>query len=201
MKKILFAITVGLTLLCGRNIYSQDVQTNLDAARSSYQSGDLENTRFALQEALNLINQAIGQEILGLLPASMGGMEKTADGDNVTGTGVGFAGLFVNRAYAGGNKNASVEIVGDSPLMTSLNALLAMPSFMTSDPNQKRIKVGTYKALQTKSTDDQGIVTYEIQLPLTNTLLTFKCTGVQNESEVTGMVNTLPVDKIAKLAD
>jgi hypothetical protein len=201
MKKILLAITVVLTLLCGRNIYSQDVQTNLDAARSSYQSGDLENTRFALQEALNLINQAIGQEILGLLPASMGGMEKTADGDNVTGTGVGFAGLFVNRAYAGGNKNASVEIVGDSPLMTSLNALLAMPSFMTSDPNQKRIKVGTYKALQTKSTDDQGIVTYEIQLPLTNTLLTFKCTGVQNESEVTGMVNTLPVDKIAKLAD
>jgi len=201
MKKILFAITIGLTLLCGRNIYSQDVQANLDKAKSSYQSGDLENTRFALQEALNLINQAIGQEILGLLPASLGGMEKTADGDNVTGTGMGFAGLFVDRAYAGGDKNASVEIVGDSPLMTAINAMLAMPAFMSSDPNQKRIKIGSYKALQTKSTSEQGIVTYEIQLPLTNTLLTFRCTGVQNESEVTGMANTLPVDKIAKLAE
>jgi hypothetical protein len=201
MKKILFAITIGLTLLCGRNIYSQDVQANLDKAKSSYQSGDLENTRFALQEALNLINQAIGQEILGLLPASLGGMEKTADGDNVTGTGMGFAGLFVDRAYAGGDKNASVEIVGDSPLMTAINAMLAMPAFMSSDPNQKRIKISSYKALQTKSTSEQGIVTYEIQLPLTNTLLTFRCTGVQNESEVTGMANTLPVDKIAKLAE
>jgi hypothetical protein len=201
MKKILFALTIGLTLLCGRNIYSQDVQANLDAARSSYQSGDLENTRFALQEALNYINQAIGQEILGLLPASMGGMEKTADGDNVTGTGMGFAGLFVNRSYSGENKSASVEIVGDSPLMTGINALLAMPAFMSSDPNQKRIKIGSYKALQTKSTDEQGIVTYDIQLPLTNTLLTFRCTGVENESAVTGMVNTIPVDKIAKLAE
>ncbi len=201
MKKILFALTIGLTLLCGRNIYSQDIQANIDAARSSYQSGDLENTRFALQEALNLINQAIGQEILGLLPASLGGMEKTADGDNVTGTGMGFAGLFVNRAYVGSNKSASVEIVGDSPLMTAINALLAMPAFMSSDPNQKRIKIGSYKALQTKSTDEQGIMTYDIQLPLTNTLVTFRCTGVQNESEVTGMVNTLPVDKIAKLAE
>jgi hypothetical protein len=201
MKKILFAITVALTLVSGTKIFSQDVQANLDKASSSYQSGDLENARFALQEALNYINQAIGQEILGLLPASIGGMEKTADGDNVTGTGMGFAGLFVNREYAGGNKNASIEIVGDSPMMAGINALLSMPAFLSSDPNQKRIKIGTYKALQTKSTDDQGIVTYDIQLPFTSSLLTFRCTGVQNETEVAGMANSIPADKIAKLAE
>lgn len=201
MKKILIGLTIALAMLSGKNLYSQDIQANLDAARSAYQSGDLENTRFALQEALNFINQAIGQEILGLLPISLGGMEKTTDGDNVTGTGMGFAGLFVNRSYAGGNKSASVEIVGDSPMMTGINALLAMPAFMSSDPNQKRIKIGTYKALQTKSTDDQGIVTYDIQVPLTNTLLTLRCTGVDNENEVAVMANALPVDKIAKLAE
>ncbi len=201
MKKILFAITIALTLVSGTKVFSQDVQANLDKASSSYQSGDLENARFALQEALNYINQAIGQEILGLLPASIGGMEKTTDGDNVTGTGMGFAGLFVNREYAGGNKNASIEIVGDSPMMASLNALLSMPAFLSSDPNQKRIKIGTYKALQTKSTDDQGTVTYDIQLPFTSSLLTFRCTGVQNETEVAGMANSIPVDKIAKLAE
>ncbi len=201
MKKILFAISIALTLVSGTKIFSQDVQANLDKASSSYQSGDLESARFALQEALNYINQAIGQEVLGLLPASIGGMEKTADGDNVTGTGVGFAGLFVNREYAGGNKNASIEIVGDSPMMAGINALLSMPAFLSSDPNQKRIKIGTYKALQTKSTDDQGIVTYDIQLPFTSSLLTFRCTGVQNETEVAGMANSIPVDKIAKLAE
>jgi hypothetical protein len=201
MKKILFTFTIILSLLSGIKLYSQDIQANLDAARSSYQSGDLENARFALQEALNFINQAIGQEILGMLPASIGGMAKAEDGDNVTGTGMGFAGLFVNRSYTGENKNASIEIVGDSPMMAGINALLAMPAFMTSDPNQKRIKISSYKALLTKSTDDQGIVSYDIQLPFTNSMLTFKCTGVANENEVVGMVNSLPVDKIAKMAE
>lgn len=201
MKKILFAFTAILVLSSGIKLYSQDVQANLDAAISSYQSGDLENTRFALQEALNSINQAIGQEILGLLPASVGGMAKTPDGDNVTGTGMGFAGLYVNRSYAGENKNASIEVVGDSPFMAGINALLAMPAFMSSDPNQKRIKVSNYKALLTKSADDQGVTTYDIQLPFSNSLLTFRCTGVADENEVVGMVNSLPVDKIAKLAE
>jgi hypothetical protein len=201
MKKILFTFTVILTLSSGMQLYSQDIQANLDAARSSYQSGDLENARFALQEALSFINQAIGQEILGMLPASIGGMAKTEGGDNVTGTGMGFAGLFVSRSYTGDNKNSSVEIVGDSPMMAGINALLSMPAFMTSDPNQKRIKVGSYKALLTKGADDQGIVSYDIQLPFSNSLLTFKCAGVANENEVVAMVNSLPVDKIAKMSE
>lgn len=201
MKKILFTFTVILSLLSGTRIYSQDIQANLDAARSSYQSGDLENARFALQEALNVINQAIGQEILGMLPASMGGMTKVEDGDNVTGTGMGFAGLFVSRSYTGDNKNSSIEIVGDSPMMMGINALLAMPAFMSSDPNQKRIKIGNYKALLTKSTDDHGIVSYDIQLPFSSSLLTLRCSGVQNENDVVGMANGLPVDKIAKMAE
>jgi hypothetical protein len=79
MKKILFTLTVMLALSSGILLYSQDIQANLDAARSSYQSGDLENARFSLQEALNMINQAIGQEILGMLPASVGGMAKTQE--------------------------------------------------------------------------------------------------------------------------
>ena len=201
MKKILFTFTVILALTSGLQLYAQDIQANLDAARSSYQSGDLENARFALQEALNFINQAIGQEILGMLPESVGGMSKTPDGDNVTGTGMGFAGLYVNRSYSGENKNASIEIVGDSPMMAGINALLAMPAFMSSDPNQKRIKVSNYKALLTKSTDDQGIATYDIQLPFSSSLLTFRSTGIQNENDVIAMFNSLPVDKIAKMAE
>jgi hypothetical protein len=72
---------------------------------------------------------------------------------------------------------------------------------MSSDPNQKRIKISNYKALLTKSTDDQGVVTYDIQLPFSSSMLTLKCTGIANENEVVGLANGLPVDKIAKLAE
>jgi hypothetical protein len=200
MKKILFIITVILIIISGIQVNAQDVQANIDKARSSYKSGDLENTRFALQQALNSINQEIAREILALLPAEMNNMSMVEGGDDVSGTSYGYAGLYVNRSYAlDTTASSSIEIVSDSPYLAGINALLTMPAFAYSDPNQKQIKIKNYKAMLTKSMDDQGIASYDIQLPFSSSLLTFHCTGIQDENEVVGMVNTIPVDKIVKL--
>lgn len=199
MKKLLFG-TVVLILFSGINLLAQDVQARLDAAKSAYQSGDLEGARFELQEALNEINQVIGKEILLLLPAEMAGMTVVEEGDNVTGTSAGFAGLYVNREYSDTNKNASVVIISDSPMLAGISTMLAMPAFIGSDENHKRVKVSNYKALMTKNTDDQGIASYDIQVPVSNLLLTFSCTGIQDEEDVITMANTIPVDQIVKLS-
>ncbi len=199
MKKILFG-SVVIILCSGISGLAQDVQARLDAAKSAYQSGNLEGARFELQEALNEINQVIGKKILDLLPTEMGGMAVNAEGDEVTGSAAGYAGLYVSREYLGENKNASVAIVSDSPMLAGINTLLAMPAFIGSDENQKRIKVSNYKALMTKDTDEQGIASYDIQVPVSNLLLTFSCKGVQDEDEVTGMANQIPVDQIVKLS-
>jgi hypothetical protein len=199
MKKHIFGIIV-IILATGINILAQDIQARLDAAKSDYQSGNLEGARFELQEALNEINQVIGKEILKLLPSEMGGMSSDSMGDEVTGTAAGFAGLYVNREYSGENKNASVSIVSDSPMLAGINTMLTMPAFVGTDENQKRVKVSNYKALLTKDTDDQGIASYDIQVPVSNLLLTFNCTGIADEDEVVEMANTIPVDQIVKLA-
>jgi len=199
MKKILFAITVIL-IISGIHGKSQDVQARLDEARSSYQSGNLENARFALQQALNSINQEIAKEILALLPAEMGNMPMVEGSDDFSGSSYGYAGLYVNRSYAlDTTASSSIEIVSDSPLLAGINALLTMPAFAYSDANQKQIKIKNYKAMLTKSIDDQGIASYDIQLPFSSSLLTFQCTGIQDENEVIGMANSIPVDKIVKL--
>jgi hypothetical protein len=200
MRKILFAITTLLIIISGIQVKAQDVQANIDEARTSYQSGNLENARFALQQALNSINQEIAKEILALLPAEMGDMPMVEGSDDVSGSSYGYAGLYVNRSYAQDTTaSSSIEIVSDSPLLAGINALLTMPAFAYSDPNQKQIKINNYKAMLTKSEDDQGTVSYDIQLPFSSSLLTFQCTGIQDENEVIGMVNTIPVDKIVKL--
>ncbi len=199
MKKLLF-ITVLLILIPGMILQAQDVQARLDEASSSYESGNLENARFALQEALNELNQVIGKEILDLLPTEMNGMAKVEESDNVTGSGAGFAGLYVNRSYAlDTTASSSIEIVSDSPMLASINAMMTMPAFMSSDPNQKRIKIGNYKALLTKDSDDQGMVSYDIQLPFGSSLLTFSTEGINDEDEVIDMVNSLPIDEMVKL--
>lgn len=200
MKKLIIS-TLMFVLCLGFQVKAQDVQEKLNEAGASYSSGDLENARFALQQALQGINQAIGKDILALLPDNIGGMDKIIENDNVTGVTAGFAGIFVNRNYKGENKDASVQIMSDSPMITAINAMLAMPSFINSDPNQKRIKIENYKALLTKSVTAEGEVSYNIQMPFGSSMFTFACNGIPDENEVTNMLKNIPVDKIVKTAE
>lgn len=197
-------IFLGLlvTVLWMSDSIGQDVNASLDEARSSYSSGDLENARFALQQALSSINQAIGQEILGMLPDEIGGMAKVEGSDDVTGTNIGFAGLFVSRDFSQDTtKTAAFEIMSDSPLLGSISALLSMSVFMASDPNQKRIKVDGYKALLTRGDDGYGKVSYELQLPFGNSLMTFNTRGIDEESSFTALLEDIPVAEIIKVAE
>ena len=199
MKKIQILITIAALTIPGTFISAQEVTASLDEALSSYKSDNLEDARFALQEALNGINQAIGKEILAILPDEMNGMSKVETGDNVTGVNTGFAGLFISRSYSAEDKNASIEIMSDSPLLAGINTILAMPGFMTGDENQKRIKVEGYKALLTRNSDSEGRVSYDLQMPFSGSLLTFQCAGIEDENEVIGMANRIPVDEIVAI--
>lgn len=195
MKQFIF-FQLWVILMAFLPLRAQEVTTRLQEAEKSYTSGQLEEARFALQEAIASINQEIGKEILKALPANLGGLPADTKQDNVSGS-IGFAGLSVTRVYGTEEKSARVEIVGDSPLLTSINAFLSLPAIMgASDPNQKRIRVAGYKGILQKETGDNP--SYNVQIPIDQTLLTLNVTGVADENTVMAMVNTLPVDIIAK---
>lgn len=196
MKKLVICAMIAMQFFVIQG-YAQDVTGKLDQAKSAYSAGDLENTRFALQQALQEINQMIAKEILELLPAEMGKMPKLAAEDSYSG-GIGvYAGLTVHRNYKSEGSSLEIDILGDSPMIKAINSMLAMPGFMTSDPNQKKIKIGGYKALLTKNTDDQGIVSCTVQLPFDNSLLTVNTNGIADENELIGMLNTIPMADIS----
>ena len=68
------------------------------------------------------------------------------------------------------------------------------------DENQKTIKVQGYKSLLTKNVNTEtGKTNYELQIPINNTLVTVK-TDDSSESEITGFANTIPLPKIAQIA-
>jgi hypothetical protein len=198
MKNIVATLFIAVLLVSG--LRAQDVNAQLNEAQSAYKSGELQNTRFALQQALNEIDRAIGAEIIKMLPENMGSMAFVEAEDNITATSSGFAGLFVSRSYKTDDEtNASVQIMSDAPFLAGVNALLSLPSFV-SDPNQKRIRIGSYRALLQKSQDDSGKVSWDVQIPVSSTLITFHCSGVDSEKEVTDMANTIPVEQIARFA-
>jgi len=132
----------------------------------------------------------------------MGALKYTDKEDRVTGSSAGYtAGLYVHRTYGTSPKTAELEIINNSPLINSLGAVLNSPmGGMMRDENQKTLKVQGYKSLLTKHLDsDTGKTGYDIQIPMNNTLVTLKMDET-TESEITGFANTIPLSKIAQLA-
>jgi hypothetical protein len=191
-------LVIPLLVISLGSLRAQDVNNQLNEARSSYTSGNLQDARFALQQALNEIDMAIGAEIMKALPVSMGGLPMNESEDNIATAG--YAGLFVSRSYYGSevSQNASINIITDSPLLSGVNALLALPAFM-ADKDQKRVRVGGYRGILQKNEDSEGAVSWDLQVPMGSTLLTFNCNGFNNESTVMEMINSINVEEIGKL--
>jgi hypothetical protein len=198
MKKfslILLFLASGLVTL------AQDFDKNIATARSTYSSGNLQDSRFAMEQMLRDLDMAIGKEILKVLPAKLGSLATLEKEDNVSGSG-GYVGLYVQRNYGADPKKGAIEIINNSPLINSLNAILSMPVIggMVRDENQKMVKIQGYKSLLNKQVNTEtGKTNYELQIPMNNTLVTVKMED-SNEGEITAAANTIPLAKIVQMA-
>jgi len=198
--KNLLSFLAALSMITG--ISAQDFDKNLATARSSYSAGDLENARFAMEGLMRDLDIVIGKEILKLLPSKAGALSVNLKDDNVTGGGGTMTGLFVHRSFGVTPKSASIEIINNSPMINSIQSILTMPMIggMMQDENQKVIKIQGYKSLLQRSVDSETSKTdYELQIPFNNTLLTVKMDDT-TEAEITGIANSIPIPKIAEIA-
>lgn len=200
MKNLILSI---LTLSVCTLVTAQEFDKSVASAKSAYGSGNLEDARFNLENALREVDIAIGKEVMKVLPTNIGGLAHNTKDDNVTGMSSSYAGLFVHRTYGTAqDKNAYIDIVSDSPLMAGINAILTMPMVMNSgDGSQKVIKVQGYKTLLTRQSDENGKVTgYEVQTPFGNSMCTLHYTGNITEAEITKLANSIPLEKIIAIA-
>ncbi|GAB1446966.1 MAG: hypothetical protein KF860_05510 [Cyclobacteriaceae bacterium] len=179
---------------------AQDFDKNISSAKSAYSSGNLESTRFALQQALHELDIAIGKEILKQLPTKLGAASYNEKDDNVTGGSGVASGLFVHRSY-GEQDNGSIDVINNSPLISSINAILSIPFIGNSgDGTQKIVKIQGYKSVLNKNENETtGKTGYTLQIPMNNTLLTIEM-GDTNENEIQSLANTIPLSKIATMA-
>lgn len=200
MKNIILSIL--MISLC-TIVMAQEFDKSLASAKTAYSSGNLEDARFNLENALREVDIAIGKEVLKVLPTTVGTLTYNAKDDNVTGMSSSFAGLYVHRTYGTAeDKNANIDIVSDSPMLAGINAILSMPMVMnTGDGSQKVIKIQGYKTLLSKQSDENGKVTgYDVQTPFGNSMLTLHYTGTITEAEITKLANALPLEKIISIA-
>lgn len=181
-------------MILGASVYGQEFNKHVASAKTAYAAGKLEDSRFAMQQALQELDVALSKEVLKILPTKLETLNYNASSDNVTGTS-GFAGMFIHREYGTADKKASVEVISNSPLMASVNAILSLP-FAGAATGQKVVKIAGYKALVQK--DDETGKAYNLQLPLNSSLLTVKLEN-GTEEEVIKYANALPVAELAKM--
>jgi hypothetical protein len=119
-----------------------------------------------------------------------------AKNDNVT-VATGFVGTVIHRDYGAENKMVNLEVITNSPMITSINAILSLP-FVGNSGDNKVIRISGYKALVQKTTGENDSTDYEVQLPMNNALFTLKAPGY-SQDQVIAMVNSIPIDQIAKM--
>lgn len=199
MKKIFFFyIALVSTLIASAQ---NDFKKELASARTSYSAGKLDDSRTAMQQMLYELDMIAGKEVLKLLPQKMKDKSVITKQDNVA-SASGFLGVIIHREWGASgdnseNKNINVDIISNSPLITSVNALLSLP-FVGNSGGNKVVKISGYKALVTKNESGNGTVDYDLQLPLNNALITLKAPGL-SQDEIISLANTLPIDDIAKI--
>ncbi|WP_423146521.1 hypothetical protein [Rubrolithibacter danxiaensis] len=193
MKTLILTI---LSLVSGISLYAQNFNKNLATARTAYSAGKLEDSRFAMQQMLQELDLMAGKEVLKILPEKMETLSVNTANDNVSGA-AGFAGAVIHRDYGSADKTVSIEIISNSPLISSINAILAIPFIgRGGNGNQKIIKIEGYKALVQKNDTDSKL-SYDVQVPMGSTLLTLKAEGF-NEDAVVKFASALPMSDIAK---
>ena len=194
MKNLLTAVIL-LTSFSGS--FAQDFAKRVAEARTAYSAGKLDDSRFAMQQALQELDMTTGKEILKLLPATLENQAANTATDNVAGAS-GFIGVIVHRDYGTAPDASKVEIITNSPLIGTLNALMAVP-LLTNNADQKVIRIHGYKALLTKNGGTQGEKpNYQIQMPLQSSMIMIDAPGKTPE-QITKIAEGLPVAEIAKL--
>lgn len=177
---------------------AQDFTKDIADAKSSYSSGKLADAHFALEQAIQEIDMVVGKEILKLLPTSMNGANAVTKDDQVS-ANVGFVGATVHRAY--GDSGSTVEIISNSPLISTLNTFLNMPLLggMMRNETTKVVKIQGYKARLEKQGDNaNGKPNYQLQIPFKSALVSINTNGM-DEKSVLSFADTVPLDKISSL--
>lgn len=195
MKKFIIIIAAAFI---GSAVSAQEFNNNISAAKTAYKAGNLEETHFALQKAMQELDMIIGKEVLKLLPAKMDSLAANNAEDNVS-ANVGFAGATILRTYGKYEKKAELSVISNSPLVAMLNGLFNNPMLAKfSDGNSKTIKLQGYKARMEKRENGDGKIGWELQVPLGSALISFRIDNA-TEAEAMAMANTIPLAQVAKL--
>ncbi len=201
MKK--FALFFIAALICIRVSGQSQADAFIKEAQDYLSKQEYKQAILSLQDAINDINLQLAKQVAESLPAEINGLK--ADGENEVSTaGMGMigGGMQITKRYrneAKESNDAEVQILANSPLLSTLSMYISNPSMLGQE--YKSVRVGTTRAILKSETEDDGTTktrSTEIQIPLGQTLIMVRANGFATEQEELAFATKLDLEKIRK---
>lgn len=168
----------GLALLSGLALgpisaqaeKKDEVVEQIELGLEAYEAGDFSEAKLFFETAAQLIDQKKAEQLPSLLPEAPKGWRIVENEDEASASGAMFGGgITATRTYISedGEKDVTVEIVGDSPIMSQMNAILMNPQVMGAMGDLKMID--RRRALLTKDGELRMLVDNRFVLNITGT--------------------------------
>lgn len=205
MKSI---IVIAFVILSGYRVSAQNqVELYMKEAKEFLDQKNYQQAQLSLQDAINELNNLMAMDIAAAMPNEVNGLVATGDGD-VSTMGMMGGGATISKSYQHPTKqenSADVVIMANSPMMASMNMYMSNPGMM--GPEYKSVKVGTRRAILKSEKDtyygddnkNMEIRSSELQIPLTQTLITINLRGFASEAEELAFANKLDIEKLKAL--
>lgn len=164
--------------------------------------------QLSLQDAINEINNMMGGQVADALPDEINGLVSTNENTSGGAMGMMGGGTTITKNYTHPSKsehNAEVQIIANAPMLSAINMYITNPGMMGSE--YKSVRVGTRRAILKSEMEDYypsngpsiKIRSSEIQIPLSQTLITVNARGFASEADELAFVNKLDIEKIRTL--
>ncbi len=200
-------ILLFIAVMTGLSAMGQSqAETFIQEAQDYLVKKEYKQAQLSLQDAINDINMLLAAQVAEVLPDEINGLVSDENEDiNTASMGMIGGGMQITKRYQHpGNKanEAEVQILANSPMLSSMSMYLSNPGMMGSE--YKSVRVGATRAiLKTEMQeyyDDNGsakkIRSTEIQIPLNQTLITLNARGFATEQDELAFAVKLDLEKI-----
>ena len=141
----MFAMAVGAALL-GAPAFADEVTDTVEEALGHYEKQEYTEAASSLDYAAQLIRQKRGGDLQAFLPEPLEGWKGAEASSSAVGGAMLGGMVSAERKYTKGDRNVTVTIVADSPMLASLSMMFANPMFATQG-GAKLQKVSGQKAI------------------------------------------------------